>query len=174
VTKRVLGSGQFVYLVEDESWEYVERIGISGIVAIVPITPEGEIVMIEQYRPPVRATVIELPAGLAGDLPGHENEPLVEAAKRELLEETGYRASGWRHLIDGPPSPGICSEVISWFMATGLERVGTGGGDASEKIRDHRVPLSEALSWLEDRQQAGLMVDPKVFLGLYYAQREVG
>lgn len=149
-------------------WEWVERIHITGAVVIAAVTEEGNLILTEQYRPPVAARVIELPAGLAGDIPGLENEDLAAAARRELLEETGYEAREMIRLACGPPSAGLSSEMVTFFRAVGLRRVGSGGGDAHEDIQIHEVPLQRAWEWLETRTDEGVMVDPKVFVGLYF------
>ncbi|HUV39721.1 MAG TPA: NUDIX hydrolase, partial [Planctomycetota bacterium] len=78
--------GQHLRLVDQGGWEHVERIGVSGIVALVAVTASDEIVLVEQYRPALDRRVIELPAGLVGDRPGEEHEDLETAARRELLE----------------------------------------------------------------------------------------
>ena len=82
----VLGRGRFLRLVRRRDWEMVERAGVREIVVLVAVTPAGELLLVEQYREPVAATVIELPAGLVGDEPGREGEVMEEAARRELLE----------------------------------------------------------------------------------------
>ena len=89
--REVIAATRHLQLVRRGGWEYVERPNVTGIVVIVPVTRDGELVLIEQYRVPVDRPVIELPAGLAGDVPGTEGERLEAAARRELLEETGYR-----------------------------------------------------------------------------------
>src|SRR3954470_2526008 len=89
---RVIAEGRYITMVDDAGWEYVTRHGITGIVVLVAMTPAREIVLVEQYRPPVRRRVIELPAGLVGDVAGHEAETLSAAAHRELVEETGFQA----------------------------------------------------------------------------------
>src|SRR5215217_1288754 len=88
-----IAEGKRVRLVRRGDWEFVTRKKSSGIVAIVAVTDDYKLVLVEQYRPPVAKSVIELPAGLAGDEAGHEQEDLLTAARRELLEETGYEAS---------------------------------------------------------------------------------
>ena len=69
------------------------------MVAIIAVTDEDKLLLVEQHRPPVNQTVLELPAGLVGDLSDHPMEDLEQAAQRELLEETGYRAKRWREWI---------------------------------------------------------------------------
>ena len=113
----VLASGKYLSLVKKNGWEYVERPGISGIVVILAITDNDEVLFTEQLRIPVGKRVIELPAGLAGDIPGQENEDLSVAAKRELFEECGYEAAKMELLIEGPPSAGLTTEYISLFKA---------------------------------------------------------
>jgi ADP-ribose pyrophosphatase len=165
--REVLAQGRHVRLVRDQGWEYVERNTASGIVVLVAVTPDERLVLVEQFRIPVGGVVVELPAGLAGDVAGHESEALTAAAQRELLEETGYEAGSLERLAEGPPSAGITSEVVTFFRATSLRRVGPGGGDGTERITVHEVPLAEADRWLRERMRAGVLVDPKVFAGLH-------
>ena len=89
---RQLAAGDHLRLVVRNGWEFVERPRISGIVVIVGTTRHGCLVLVTQWREPVAAPVVEWPAGLAGDLAGSETEALEEAARRELFEETGFRA----------------------------------------------------------------------------------
>jgi ADP-ribose pyrophosphatase len=166
--KELLYSGKHVQFVKVGNWEFADRPGISGIVAIAAMTPEHEVLFVEQFRPPVGKNVIELPAGLAGDVSGCEKEKLAQAAKRELLEETGYEAGQIVFHTEGPPSAGIASEIVTFFLATNLVCKGNGGGDAHEKIIVHKVPLAEADTWLENQRQQGKLIDPKVYAGLYF------
>ncbi len=165
-TIRVLGEGRFLRLVVTDDWEYAERKNVTGIVTIAAAI-DGRILLVEQYRPPLRANVIELPAGLAGDVPGSADEGLERAARRELEEETGYRAATFERLFEGPLSAGMTTEVVTFYRASGLEKVGDGGGDGSENITVHEVPLTEAGTWLARQAEAGKLVDPKVYAGLY-------
>ena len=166
----ILAQGRFLALEKKGQWEYVTRPGIRGAVAMVALTDEGELILVEQFRPPVDSRVIEIPAGLVGDLPGDEDEDFAVAAQRELLEETGYRAACLTRLMAGPPSPGMCAEIVIFYLATGLVREGEGGGDESEDIRVHRVPLGEVPTWLKRQEDGGALVDPKIYLALYFAQ----
>jgi len=170
---KVIGDGRHARLVSRGRWEWVERKNITGIVAILAITHDGAIIMTEQFRPPLGKRVIELPAGLAGDLPGQEAEELTAAAKRELLEETGYQAQEMQYLTSGPASPGLSSEIIQFFLAKALQKIGPGGGDKRENITVHKVPLNQAHQWLEEVASNGsVLVDPKVYTGLYFAARQ--
>lgn len=148
-------------------WEFVERIKTSGIVAVVAVTDEKELILVEQFRVPVGRRVIEIPAGLAGDLEGSEDEELANAAKRELLEETGYEAGSVELLTEGPPSAGLSTEVVAFFRATGLNRISRGGGDSSEKIDVHVVPLVGIDAWLETQRDRGALVDYKIYAALH-------
>ncbi|MCJ8329924.1 MAG: NUDIX hydrolase [Lentisphaeria bacterium] len=168
-TQETLLEGKFLSFVKNDSgWEYIIRPGVSGVVVIIPVTNNNELVLIEQLRPPVGCRVMEFPAGLAGDIPGQENEPMESAARRELLEETGYEAEYMELVCEGPPSAGQSSEYVHIFKATGLKKVGEGGGDDSEDITVHVVPAANVEQFLKDKMAEGLMVDPKVFAGLYF------
>ena len=167
--RRVLAEGKFARLVAQDGWEWIERVNASGAVVIVPITVDREIVFVEQYRIPLARRVIELPAGLVGDVAGEEDEPLIAAARRELVEETGYDAAHWQAVAEGPSSAGLATEIYGIYLATEAVRVSAGGGDGTEDIDVHVVPLSEAVPWLLRKQQDGLMIDPKIYAGLYFA-----
>jgi ADP-ribose pyrophosphatase len=152
-------------------WEWVERVNTTGAVVIAAVTENRELVLVEQYRIPMGHAVIELPAGLAGDEAGMEHEEWAEAARRELLEETGYAADRLEFCTEGPSSAGLATEVYALYVARNARRVGPGGGVEKEEIRVHLVPLDGVHAWLEDRRRHGLMVDPKIYAGLYFATR---
>ena len=161
-------NGRFLGLKERDGWEYAFRTNASGVIVLVPVTDAGELVLVEQYRPPVRRRVLELPAGLVGDS-GDAGEDFKVAAERELLEETGFRAGCMDELLDCPSSPGMSDEVFTVYYASGLERVGPGGGVGNEDIKVHLVPLDGFSEWFESRLREGLMFDPKIFAGVYWA-----
>jgi len=162
--------GQHLSMVRRDHWEFVTRNTKKPAVGIVAITDSGKIVLVEQFRPPVGQNIIELPAGLAGDIAGLENEPLVEAAKRELLEETGYIATKWTKLGSGCSSPGLTDELTELFLAEGLSKQAEGGGDETEDITIHEVALSDVTKWLAKK---GCTLDFKLMAGLYLAQKKL-
>ncbi|HMF44542.1 MAG TPA: NUDIX hydrolase [Polyangia bacterium] len=166
---RLLAKGRFLTFIDEGGWEYVTRPGVTGIVVIVAVTDERRLVLVEQYRPAVHRRVIELPAGLVGDVDERRAESLHDAAARELEEETGLRAAELVALFEGPIAVGVSDETVSFFSARGLSRVGAGGGDDTEEITVHEVPLAELPSFLAAKQEAGLGVDPKIYAGLYLA-----
>jgi len=167
---RVLAQGRYLTLVDEGGWEYVVRPTISGIVVIVAVTAEGKLVLVEQYRRAVHKRVIELPAGLVGDIDGQQGESMVDAATRELEEETGHRAAEMALLFQGPIAVGISDEVVHIYEARGLSRVGAGGGDETEDITVHEVPLADVNAFLAAQSAKGLGVDPKIFAGLFLAR----
>lgn len=169
--KITLHTGKFLALVKEGHWEYADRTNATGAAIIVAVTEEGKLLLVEQYRIPVRARTIELPAGIIGDEPGGRDEAHAEAARRELVEETGFEAGHMAALMHGPSSSGLTSETVTLFHATNLRRVGAGGGVAHEDITVHEVPLNTVHEWLETKAKSGLLVDPKVYAGLYFAGR---
>jgi ADP-ribose pyrophosphatase len=159
--------GSYLSMLERDGWEYSSRTNASGVVVIVAVTDRDELVLVEQYRPPVDRSVIELPAGLVGDL-GDNDETILEAAARELEEETGFSASDIRLLLEAPSSAGMTDEIVSFILADGLRQVGPGGGDDSEDIRVHTVPMLRVDSWLREQSASGKLLDPKIFAALYW------
>jgi ADP-ribose pyrophosphatase len=168
--RETIADGKYVRLVRQGKWEFASRKKVSGIVGVVALTDDGRLVLIEQFRMPVGKPVIEIPAGLAGDAAGLEEEKLEAAAARELHEETGYEAAELRLVAEGPPSAGMSDELIALFVATGLKKTGDGAGDGSEQITLHEVPLGDVPAWLDRQRAAGKMIDLKVYAGLYFAQ----
>ena len=169
--RTVLAEGRHLRLVREGHWEYADRTRARGAVVIVAVTGDGHLLLTEQYRIPVGRPVIELPAGLVGDIDGEEAEELATAAGRELLEETGYQPGKLDLLTIGPPSAGMASEVVAFFLASKLVKIHEGGGDDSEEIIVHSIALADVDRWLEQQAAAGLLIDPKIYAGLYFVGR---
>lgn len=166
--KKVVYAGRHINMIDRNGWEYAERSRIvTGIVAIIATT-ENHVILVEQYRPPCGGRVLEFPAGLVGDKKGFHEETLLEAAKRELNEETGYAGEDFVKVAEGPASAGITSEVITLYRVKNVKKVGPGGGDESEKIKVHLAPIDGIDKWLQDKASQGLQIDLKVYSGLYF------
>ena len=166
--KHAAWSGRFLEVVVDGSWEYVRRARAMSAAVVLAITDEGEIVLVEQHRPPLGRAVIELPAGLIGDDDGPGEEP-VAAAARELVEETGFHAANWKDLGEFATSPGMSAETFHLFLATGLERQGEGGGRGGEAITVHVVALAQSAAWLAAQRARGLAIDCRLVALLPWA-----
>lgn len=165
---RVIGAGRFLALLDDGGWEFCHRTRGTAVVGIVAHTADT-LVLVEQHRPAVGGPVIEIPAGLVGDHDGDEGEAILDAARRELVEETGFTADSWSSILTGPVSAGLTDEQVTLLRATGLTRVATGGGDASESIVVHEVPLAQVAGFLRTAVARGAKVDPKVLVALWVA-----
>lgn len=139
-------------------WESFERVNCKGIVAIVPVTDDKEVLLIRQFRPPVNGYVIEFPAGLS-----EKEDRLEEAARRELLEETGYAARDMTYLTEGPLSSGASGEILTAFLARGLEFKGFGKRDETEDIEILTIPINELYDKLSALGSEGNLVDLKIF-----------
>lgn len=166
-----LYEGRFLRLVRDRHWEYTQRTNSSGAAFILAVTPDNELLLVEQYRLPLQGRTIELPAGMIGDDEGFKGEAIEASALRELEEETGYRGSAARILASGPVAAGMTSEQLHLVEITGLQKVHEGGGVEGENITVHRVPLAQVHDWLEARRGAGLQVEPRIYAALYFQQR---
>ncbi len=165
-----IGEGKWVRLVRKGRWEFAQRTVGGTAALLVAITDDREIVLIEQLRPALGKLVIELPAGLIGDTAGAEDEAPELAAARELEEETGFVAEALELVAEGPASAGLSDEHMLMFRATGLRRVGAGGGVEHEQIVTHVVPLEGIEGWLAAAEKRGCLVDLKVWSGLYFAR----
>jgi ADP-ribose pyrophosphatase len=141
------------------SREYIKH---NGAVAIIAITDDNHIVIERQYRHPVGQIMLELPAGKLDK--GEENNP-IEAAKRELLEETGYTATNWIELTTCLPCIGYSSEKITYFLATGLV-AGTPKLDEGEFVETFTIPFSEFLNMAYN----GEITDSKTLAGIMLYQ----
>ncbi len=153
--------GRFITAKREGKWEYVGRSrGIRA--AVILAIEDGHVLLVEQYRVPLKAHCIELPAGLIGD--DTEDEAVDVAAARELEEETGYRAARIDELGEYCSSPGMVSETFTLVRATGLEKVHDGGGVESEDIIVHRVALSGISEFIEGQRALGKMIDVRILL----------
>jgi ADP-ribose pyrophosphatase len=168
---RTVYEGKYLRMKVRGHWEYVERTHADGMaVIIIAVTPEDDVVFVEQYRVPLQARTIEMPAGLVGD--DHASDTLEDAARRELIEETGWEAGRVQVLLAGPTSSGMSSERIAFVRATHLTRVGAGGGVAGEDITVHVVPRAQAPAWLMGKAREGFEVDLKLWAGLWMIDRD--
>lgn len=161
-----IASGRFLSLVSRGGWEYATRNNASGVVAVIAVTDHDEIVLVEQHRPPLNGSVIELPAGLVGDEPGATDEDAVVAANRELLEETGFVVSDLKYAGDFASSAGLTDETVSFYIARGASRQSSGGGVDGEQITVHTVEIKGVHEWLAQHISSGVRVDAKVLAGL--------
>ena len=178
ISKKTVWKGSFMSAVEItyrdargvvRTWEALERVGIGGIVVMVAVTPAGEVILEKQFRPPMGRDVIELPAGLVD--PG---ESMESAAKRELIEETGWSAGKMEFLAEGPSSTGASTETLRAYLCTELVQVGKNGGDDNELIEVIEIPIRKVQEFLRAAQMNGTLVDLKVFGLVELARKALG
>jgi ADP-ribose pyrophosphatase len=177
IEKETLFEGRFIRFVltrfTDSSgvtreWESIDRVNCRGIVAIVPVTKGGEFVLIRQFRPPVSRFVVEFPAGL-----NDRGDTLEGAARRELTEETGYSAKEMIFLAEGPLSSGASGEILTVFLAKGIEFAGIENRDETEDIEVLKIPAGKIESVLSELQSEGNYIDLKVYGFIELAKRHL-
>lgn len=137
-----------------------------GAVGVIPITSEGKVLMVEQYRKPLERSILEIPAG---KLEFGEAPELTAA--RELEEETGYTADNLEHLISFYTAPGFSDEIIHLYIATDLRKVENPlTGDEDEFVELHELTLEDALKAVEDQW----IYDAKTAYAVLYLQSKRG
>lgn len=172
MAREILGTGKYLELVREDGWEFVVRNRGTGVVGVIAVTDDDALVLVEQWRAAIGGPCIELPAGLVGDEDDAAEDMLI-AARRELEEETGFRAEEWKWLYAGASSAGMTPETVNMYLATRLTRAGKGGGTESENITVHVVPLDTIEDWLSEQSRKGLTIDIKVFGALGIARGAV-
>jgi ADP-ribose pyrophosphatase len=130
-----------------------------GFAAVVPLTQEGGVVLVRQWRQPLQSFTLELPSGAvdAGEKP-------EEAAERELIEETGFRAAGLVRLASVHTSTGRTTEVCHLFRCRALREAGGPRPEPTEFIQVVEMPFEEAIAEVE----AGAITDAATVLGLLW------
>ena len=159
--EEIMWEGSFVVAKRRGKWEYVARArGIRA--AVILAVEDSHVLLVEQYRVPLGANCLELPAGLIGD--HDEGEDALTSAGRELEEETGYRAEHLEEVGDFYSSPGMVSESFTLVRASGLTKVGNGGGVDGEDIVVHRVTLSDLSAFVAAKRAEGCVIDVKLLM----------
>ena len=133
----------------------------NGGICVVPITENGEDLMVEQYRYPYGEVILEIPAGKRDG-----NEEPLEGGKRELREETGAVAENYTFLGELYPTPGYCGEVIYMYLATGLS-FGETDPDDDEFLNVKKIPLEKAV----DMIMKGEIKDAKTLTAIFKVER---
>jgi ADP-ribose pyrophosphatase len=177
VDSRVLHRGRYLTFridtIERADGTRSERdiVGHPGAVAILALDPDDQVLLVRQYRTATQGILLEIPAGTldTDQTTGAAEEPDL-AARRELEEETGYRAGSWQRLASFWTAPGFASELMHLYLATDLrpahpdERLGP---DEDEHLRLERMPFADAVHAVE----RGEIADAKSILGLLWLDR---
>jgi ADP-ribose pyrophosphatase len=140
--------------------EYVEH---PGAAAIVPLISPDEVILIKQYRHALKRYIWEIPAGTL-----NPQEAVIDCARRELTEETGYAADVWEKLAEITPLPGYSDERIHLFLASGLSAARQ-ALDTDEVLAVHRVTLARAVEMIVQ----GDIQDAKSICGLLLADKRL-
>ena len=157
--------GKYIAAMKRGRWEYVSRTGSTNAVVILA-EHDGKVILIEQYRVPVGARCLELPAGLVGDEDQHAT--VEETAIQELEEETGFTTERVERLGQFHSSPGMVAESFTLVRAHGVRKIGDGGGTEHEDITVHLVARDDIPAFVEQRRAAGSAVDVKLLNFLKY------
>jgi ADP-ribose pyrophosphatase len=160
----ILYRGKYLTLLDEDGWEFVHRPASHGVVSVVAEF-DGALLLVEQYRYAHGAPVIALPGGLVDEDPANPDY-IQNAARRELLEETGFAADKMIPLANGPVSPGMTTEKVTVLLASGLQQVMQPAGDGDEVLKLHAVPKGQIFAWLDRKKSEGALIDIKLYVGL--------
>jgi ADP-ribose pyrophosphatase len=154
-------------------WEAVERVNCNGIVVIIPVTKERDLLLIRQFRPVLNSYVIEFPAGL-----NDKGESLLDAARRELIEETGYTSEIFELMAEGPVSSGLSTEVMTVFLAREVLPASPAlrekyPVEETESIELVRTPLTSAYETIAEYRGKGDAVDLKIYGFIELALKQI-
>ncbi len=163
--EEIVWQGKYITTKRRGPWEYVGRARGIGAAVILAIE-DGHVLLVEQFRVPLQARCLELPAGLVGD--ETEGEDVATSAARELEEETGYRANRIKIIGTFASSPGMVSETFTLVRAYGLMRVSDGGGVPGEDIVVHRVALTDVPMFIAAKRDDGVVIDVKMLALLQF------
>ncbi|MFS8541858.1 MAG: NUDIX hydrolase [Tissierellales bacterium] len=147
----------------DKKYSKREIVEHPGAVGIVPITDDGCMILVKQYRKSVEKFLLEIPAGKI-----EINEEPKETGLRELAEETGYKANKMEYLFEFYTSPGFSNEKIYLFLATELEK-GEVKPESDEYIKVEKYKIEE----LVDMVIRGEINDGKTIVAIFYAQKYI-
>lgn len=134
-----------------------------GASVVIPLTEDGQLYMVRQFRKPIDKVSLEIPAGKLD----HGEDPLV-CAVRELKEETGLTAESMKHLVSIHSTPGFSNEVLHMYLATGLTE-GELCADEDEFISSEKVPVDKLVNMV----LSGEITDAKTIIGILLADRIV-
>ena len=162
--EEITWQGRFITARKRGKWEYVSRARGIRAAVILAIDEQDRVILVEQFRVPLGRSCIELPAGLIGDDAGGEDEDATTAARRELEEETGYRAERMEVLGEFQSSPGMVTESFTLLRAHDLIRVSEGGGTEGENITVHHVPRAEIAERVDEWRAQGLGIDVRLLM----------
>ena len=134
-----------------------------GAVAIVPVHADGDVVLLKQFRPSIGEELYEIPAGTI-----EKGEAPLATAKREIIEETGFKAKQWTKVSEFYSAPGFCTELMHLYIARGLSPA-KADGDADEILKPVRMTVDAALKLI----RTGKIRDAKTIAGLliHHGQR---
>jgi ADP-ribose pyrophosphatase len=162
-TGRIVSLGVGTFRAPDGSTFNRDIVHHPGAVAVVPLLDDGRVVFVRQYRAPLDADVLEIPAGIR-DVDG---EPPDGTARRELVEEVGLDAEHVELLCHFHNSPGCSDEEVFVFLGTGLTDVGNDlQGVEEQHMTVERIPLDDAITMIAK----GEITDAKTIIGLTLAR----
>lgn len=167
VNSKDVYSGKFLKVKQDEvklpdgSVAIREYIVHPGAAMVIPLQDDGKVVMIRQFRYPLKSWFLEFPAGKID-----QGEDSLTTGKRELEEETGFRAKSWRFLTTIHPVIGYADEKIDIYLARGLSQ-----HQAAPEAGEHIEVLSSYPTELIEKVKAGEITDVKTQIGIFWLEK---